>query len=233
MSLGGGNLVRIQLEVIADKEIEVTVPVIIEKSTACAPTNLCLVEAGLVRDIGERAISIVVKENVVSPEAAKQGRPIRRCRNRLRRRRSANPCAQSRFFRDIGKRAIAVVFVEMRRRRFSWRPMRIEPISVGEVDVQPSVIVVIEKGQSASLGLDDGPFVVDAAPHVGACSARLAGATSTNWTPDGVGFDDCRFDDERFFPFPQRSGKCIRQRTAEHEERGPKEAPSREDHRWR
>ena len=45
--------------------------------------------------------------------------------------------------------------------------MRIEPVSVGEIDVQPSVMVIIEKSQSASLGLNDGTFVVDAAPHIG------------------------------------------------------------------
>ena len=47
------------------------VPVVIEKSTACAPADLLLVEAGFVRHIGKRAVSVVVEENVVSPETAK------------------------------------------------------------------------------------------------------------------------------------------------------------------
>ena len=165
---------RIQLHVIANEKIEVAVPVIIEKSTAGAPADLCLVKPGLVRDIGKRAVSVVVEKNVVSPEAAKQVIPsivvvIAHADAGL------PTCApQSRLLRDIGKRAVAIVLVKVRGRRFSRRPMRIQPISIGKVDVQPSIIVVVEKGQSASLGLDDGSFVVDAAPHVGAGQPGLA-----------------------------------------------------------
>ena len=143
------------------------VPVVIEESTACAPANLCLIKAGFVSDIGKRAISVVAEKNVVSPEAAKQIIPsiIVVIANADAGLPTGTP--QSRFFGDVGKRAVAVVLVQVRDRRFSGRPMRIEPISIREVDVQPSVIVVVEKGQSASLGLNDGPFVVYAAPHVG------------------------------------------------------------------
>ncbi len=62
---------RIQLEIIANKKIKMAVPVVVEKSTAGAPAYLHLVKAGLVRHIGECAISIVPEKNVVSPETAK------------------------------------------------------------------------------------------------------------------------------------------------------------------
>ncbi len=58
--------------IIANKKIEVTVPVVVEESTACAPANLLLIKAGFVSDIGKRAISVVAEKNVVSPETAKQ-----------------------------------------------------------------------------------------------------------------------------------------------------------------
>ena len=45
--------------------------------------------------------------------------------------------------------------------------MRIEPIAIREIDIQPAIMVVVKEGQTASFGLDDGPFVIDAAPHIG------------------------------------------------------------------
>ena len=170
----GRNGCRIQLEVVANEEIEVAVPVVIEKRTTGAPANLRLAQPGLMRDIGKRAISVVTKKNVVSPETAKQvvppivvvvadtdaGLPA--------------GAAQSRFLRDIGKRAIAIVLVQMRNRRLSRRPMGIEPVSIRKVDVQPAVVVIVKERQPASLGLNDGPLVVDAAPHIGAGPARPA-----------------------------------------------------------
>ncbi len=45
--------------------------------------------------------------------------------------------------------------------------MRIQPISIGEIDVQPSIMVIVEKRQPASFGLNDGSFVIYTAPHVG------------------------------------------------------------------
>ncbi len=119
------------------------------------------------RDIGKRAVSVVVEKNVVSPETTKQVVPsivvvIADADSRLPTR-----AAQARLLRDIGKRAIAVVLVEMRSRRLPGRPMGIEPIPIRKVDVQPAVVVVVEESQSAALGLNDGAFVIDASPHVG------------------------------------------------------------------
>ena len=42
-----GNLVRIQLDVVAYKKVEMAVPVIVEKSAARAPADCFLIEAGL------------------------------------------------------------------------------------------------------------------------------------------------------------------------------------------
>ena len=48
-----------------------TVAVIVKESAACTPTALLPIEAGLASDIGERAVSVVVKEAVVAEETAK------------------------------------------------------------------------------------------------------------------------------------------------------------------
>ena len=58
-------------------------------------------------------------------------------------------------------------------RRFAGRPVRIEAAAVGEIDVEPSVVVVVEKGDAAALGLDDDALVFDAAPDIRNVQAGL------------------------------------------------------------
>ena len=70
--IGGWNFVGIELDVVADEEIEKAVAVVVEKGAAGAPANVFLIEPGLLRDIGKCAIAVVMEEDVVSPEAAEQ-----------------------------------------------------------------------------------------------------------------------------------------------------------------
>src|SRR6266849_2010121 len=70
------------------------------------------------------------------------------------------------FFGDVGKSAVAIIFEEMRSRRFSFRPLGVQARSVGEINIEPAVLVVIEKREAAAFGFDDVAFVIDAAPHV-------------------------------------------------------------------
>ena len=111
MSSARRNGFRIQLDVVADEKIEVAVPVVIEKRAARAPAALLLAKPGFLRDIGKRAVSVVVEENVVAPETAKQVVPsivvvVADADAGL-----PAGAAQSRLLRDIGKRAVAVVLV--------------------------------------------------------------------------------------------------------------------------
>src|SRR5271157_2416581 len=106
----------------------------------------------------------------------------------------------------------------MRCRRFPGRPVRIEPVAVREVDVQPSVLVVVEKGQSAALGLNDDPLVVDAAPHVGDGQAGLLSHIDKldgRWR----GIRHRSLQEGLIFPFPEWSCKSVGECTAEYEER--------------
>jgi hypothetical protein len=180
MSSGGWNLVRIQLDEIAHEKIEVAVPVVIEESAAGAPAAFFLKKAGLMRNIGKGAISVVMKENVMAPEAAEQVVPSIVVVIAYANAGLPAGAPQARLLRHVGKGAVAVVLVQMRGRLLARRPMRIEAISIGQVDVQPSVIVVVEeRPDSASLGLNDEPLAVDAAPHIGDVSPACC-ATSTN-----------------------------------------------------
>jgi hypothetical protein len=123
----------------------VTIPVVVQKTATCAPTDLFLIKSRLVSHIGERAISVVMEKHVMPPEAAEQVIPsiVVVVAN-------AHACLptgypQSRFLCDISKGALAVVLVEMRSWRLARRPMCIEPISIREIDVEPSIVVIVEK----------------------------------------------------------------------------------------
>src|SRR5256885_946901 len=163
----GGSFFWIELDVIADKEIETAVAVVVEPRTSGSPADLFVVDAGFARDISEGAVAIVVKKDVVSPEAAEEIVPaivvvIADADARL-----PAGAGEAGLFRDVGEGSVAIVLVKMRGGSFAAWPVGIEARSVGEIDVQPAVIVVIEKSQSAALRFDDVFFVIRAAPDIG------------------------------------------------------------------
>src|ERR1019366_8780362 len=123
------------------------------------------------------------------------------------------------------------VLIQVRDRLLARRPMRIEAISIGQIDVQPSVIVVVEKSQSASLGFNNEPFSVDASPDIrDVQSGLLSNIHKLNRRRRGL---RCRgFYGQRILPLPKWSRKSIRECAAEHEKRRSKETASRKDHRW-
>src|SRR5207248_2847165 len=163
----GGSFFWIELDVIADKEIETAVAVVVQPRTSGAPADLFVVDAGFSRDIGEGAVAAVVKKDVVSPEAAKQIVPpivvvIADAHARL-----PAGAGQAGPFCDVGEGSVAIVLVKMRGGGFAGWPVGIDAGSVGEIDVEPAVVVIIEKSQSAALRFDDVFFVIGAAPDIG------------------------------------------------------------------
>ena len=69
---GRAGLCRIELDVIADKQVEVSVAIVIQEGATGAPAYALIVDSGFASHIGEGAIAVVVKQNVVSPEATKE-----------------------------------------------------------------------------------------------------------------------------------------------------------------
>ena len=107
----------IELYVIAYEEIEMAVAVVIEESAARAPANVVVVYTGFFGDVGEGAVTVVVKQNVVTPEAAEEVVPaivivIADTNTSL-----PTGARESGPFRDVGKCPVAIIFVEMRSRR--------------------------------------------------------------------------------------------------------------------
>ncbi len=165
--LGWNKGRRVQVDVVADEKVEVAVAIVVEPCTACSPMNFFAMETGLLGDIGEGAVAIIVKQNVVAPGAAEEIVPavvvIIADAN-------AGLPASTRepgFFGDVGERSVAIIFVEMRGWRFSSGPFGVEPRSIGQINIQPAIIVVVEKSDATALGFDDVAFAINSAPHVG------------------------------------------------------------------
>ena len=143
----------IEFDVIADEEIQVAVAVVVEKRAAGSPADLFVVDTSLARHVGEGSVAVVVKENVVSPEAAEQIVPaivvvVADANAGL-----PAGAAEAGFFRDVGECSVAIVFVEVRSGRFAGGPLRIEARSVGQIDVEPAIVVVVEESDAAALWL--------------------------------------------------------------------------------
>ena len=81
--------------------------------------------------------------------------------------------SNTRLLGDVGERAVAIVLVELRRGSGARRPVGVQARAVAQVNVQPAVIVVIEKSKAAALGFDDERLVFDATPHIGNSQSRL------------------------------------------------------------
>jgi hypothetical protein len=96
--------------------------------------------------------------------------------------------------------------------------MRIEAIPVSQIDIQPSVIVVVEESQPASLGFNDEPFVIDAAPYIGdGQPGLLRYIDKLDWRVSRLLYSG--FQNNGILPFPEWRRKCVDERAAEHQKR--------------
>ena len=90
----------------------------------------------------------------------------------------ANPslptgACEARLASNVAERAVAIVFEKLGGWRFSFRPLLAKTGSIGQVHIEPAVVVVVKERDSASLGLDDVAFVVNATPDVGNVQASF------------------------------------------------------------
>src|SRR6516164_7532915 len=82
------------------------------------------------------------------------------------------PC-QAGFLRHIGEGPVAIVLKKLGSWRFPLRPSLPQPRTVGQVDVQPTVVVVVKEGDAASFGFNDVAFAIACAPNVGSVESSL------------------------------------------------------------
>ena len=70
------------------------------------------------------------------------------------------------FGGNVGEGSVAVVVIELGGRRLAWRPGRVQAGSIGEINVNPAVLIVIEERDTTSLRLNDVTLAVDATPDI-------------------------------------------------------------------
>src|SRR5262249_60038439 len=95
-------------------------------------------------DVGEGAVAVVVKKDVVAPEATEEVIPavvviVADADAGL-----PAGAGESGFFCHVGESAVAIVFVEMGRGCLASGPLRGESSPIGQVNGEPAVVVVVE-----------------------------------------------------------------------------------------
>src|SRR5262249_25849026 len=83
--------------------------------------------------------------------------------------------ADSRLLSYVCEGAVAIVLVQMSRGYLPFAPVSIQPIAVRQIDIDPSVVVIVEKSNPAAFGFDDEPLVLNSTPNIGDVEAGSAG----------------------------------------------------------
>src|SRR5580704_10519929 len=71
---------------------------------------------------------------------------------------------QARFVSDVSKCAVTIVFEKLRCWRLPLRPLLAKMSSIGQVDIEPPVVVIVKERDSASLSFNDVALVIGRAP---------------------------------------------------------------------
>src|SRR2546425_3776872 len=107
-----------------DKKIELAVVVVIEPDGARRPSRRC--DAGFVRDVGKRAVAVIVIENVSSITGHVQINPAITIVITRRRAHAEGAARHSGFVGNVGERAVMIIVVKrifqrrLRRKKIRW-----------------------------------------------------------------------------------------------------------------
>ena len=135
------RILSFEIDIVGHHEIEISVAIVIDKRTSCAPTRFRLVKPTLLRFVAERTVSHIMQEHVVPPLADEEihvaivirvagAHPLRPAE-----------VADAGFDGNILKTKSTQVVVEMRRQR---RAGVLQPVALQKKDVRKAVVVVIE-----------------------------------------------------------------------------------------
>ena len=195
------------------------IAVVVEEGAAGAPADAVLKEAGGLGDVGEGAVAMVAHEAVLTPEAAEE--IVEAVVVVIADADAGLPAGESKtgVFRYVSEGSVAVVLVEVRSGSFAGRPLGVETVAVGEVDVEPAIVIEVVEGNAAAFGFDDGALVVYASPDVDGGEAGLLSYVNEldgrewGW---GGGFDG--LEEGGICPAMERSGQGFRERVSQEEE---------------
>ena len=159
-----GRRFQVEINVRRNKQIELPVPIVIEKSAAGAPCSIPG-NARLVADVRKSSVPVVAIQDIFSVIRHKKifvsVVVVISHANSL----PPTRVSESSLLRHVSKRSVVIVAVKVVCRRFFPR-QRIERGSVHYKYVGPSVVVVVENRHSGSGRLDDEFLCVNAAKRV-------------------------------------------------------------------
>src|SRR5690242_17635653 len=116
----------------------------------------------------------------------------------------------------------------MRCRRIARSPVGVNTCSVGEIDVEPTVVVVIKKCDPASFRLEDVALMIHAAPHVGNIQSSVTRDIDKGYRR---GRRRVRYTDRyAVSPSPQWGVQRVQKSAAEHHKRRAEEPPTGHSH---
>ena len=141
----------IEVDVVADEEIEVAVFVVVEKRAARVPAQAILQQASLLCHFGKSAVAVVAEERVLAVVADEQIVPAVVVVVAHAAGLAPAGAREAGLQCDIGECAVAIVLEEMANWLVAFGKA-FEPPAVDEENVDPVVLVVVEKGCAAARG---------------------------------------------------------------------------------
>ena len=155
---------QIEIEIVAHKQVELAVPVVVDPRAASAPAGPVQAYPGRLRDVAESAVSVIVVQGVLAPVGDEQVFVpvvvVIADRNTRRPARAHEPRPLS----HIRECAVSIVVIQAVRGTPRSFP---EACPAKQQNVQPTVVIVIEKRAPAAHRLDDVVLVAYAAVNRG------------------------------------------------------------------
>src|ERR1019366_9227381 len=156
---GPGHMLEIEDQVIGDKKIQVPVAVVVEERSPGTPANFRIEQPRFFRDVAKRSIAHVAVKLVLAIVGAEE--IFKAVVVVVPDRDGVGPShrLQSRLFGDIGEGAVSIVLVEpvggSSRGSVNTRAAEQE-------DIDPAIVVVVEKCAAAPVSFKDVLIVIDA-----------------------------------------------------------------------
>ncbi len=143
---------QIQIDVVGDEQIELAVAVVVHKCAAGVPALAIAGDAGLLAHIGERAVAVVVVENILAEVGDEQIFEavvvVVADADAL----SPAGVRHAGLRGDVGEGAVAIVLEQMRGGFLSGREA-FQTRAVHQENIQPAVVVVVVESDAAAGGL--------------------------------------------------------------------------------
>ena len=170
-------MLNVKFDVVAHEEVKEPIAVVINPGAAGTPAYAIFPQARLLGHIRKSAVAVVVPQDVVTPIAAEQVVPAVVVVVTHADASAPSGAGQAGLFRHVRERAVAIVLKKVLGGRLAVGIgfLTRHAIAVGQVDVEPAILVVVEEGEPAALGFNNVLLVFNAAPNVGDVEAGFLG----------------------------------------------------------